>query len=191
MHSKPELRIQLRAKRRALSVAHQQQSAKRLAHHLLNLSTLRGLRHIAVYWPADGEIDPRKFIDLAAQRGVQIYLPIITADDLMHFAVYKPQQPLQKNTYGIPEPHCQPYARKAIWQMDAVLMPLVGFDRHGNRLGMGKGFYDRALTAAFGRIKQPQYWGLAHSFQQLEQLPIDTWDKPLRGVVTERGVQQF
>jgi 5-formyltetrahydrofolate cyclo-ligase len=191
MHSKPELRIQLRAKRRALSLTHQQNCAKRLANHLFKLSALRGLRHIAAYWPADGEIDPRVFINLATQRGVQIYLPIITADGFMYFAAYKPQDPLQKNTYGIPEPHGCRYTRKSLWQMDAVLLPLVGIDRYGNRLGMGGGFYDRAIAATLGRIKQPQYWGLAHSFQQLEKLPIDVWDSPLDGVVTERGAQRF
>lgn len=71
-------------------------------------------------------------------------------------------------------------------------MPLVGFDATGNRLGMGGGFYDRSF--AFKRIQpqqRPLLIGLAHSFQQLPQLPVASWDTPVDMVVTERAVFDF
>jgi len=67
----------------------------------------------------------------------------------------------------------------------------VGFDLSGNRLGMGAGFYDRALAGVQYRFKKPAYWGLAHSCQQTERLPRDDWDMPLQGVITEKCVLRF
>ena len=76
--------------------------------------------------------------------------------------------------------------------LDAVLFPLVGFDETGGRLGMGGGFYDR--TFAFSRIRPcmaPKLVGLAHDFQRVEQLPIEPWDVPLHGVVTDKRCYRF
>ena len=73
-----------------------------------------------------------------------------------------------------------------------VLFPLVGFDETGGRLGMGGGFYDR--TFAFSRIRPcmaPKLVGLAHDFQRVEQLPIEPWDVPLHGVVTDKRCYRF
>jgi 5-formyltetrahydrofolate cyclo-ligase len=189
--SKRELRIQLRSRRRSLSRACQRHNASCLASHLQQLPELQNCRHIAVYWPNDGEIDPRPFIACAAQRGVQIYLPVITGNGQMRFAAYEGNATLRKNRFGIPEPQWRRVLLKPLWQIDVILMPLVGFDSSGNRLGMGAGFYDRALADAQGQIKQPQRWGLAHSCQQVESLPRDDWDMPLQGVITERGVWRF
>lgn len=187
MQSKRELRVELRARRRSLSPTAQRQHAARLVRHILSLPSLRTARHIAAYWPADGEIDPREFINFASQRGIQMYLPVIGVDGVMHFAKYNSGDTLKKNTYGIPEPQWRRKSLKALWQLDVLLMPLVGFDVRGNRLGMGGGFYDRAIAAASGRCKQPQRWGLAHSCQRVQQIPVDSRDMPLRGVITEQG----
>jgi 5-formyltetrahydrofolate cyclo-ligase len=65
-------------------------------------------------------------------------------------------------------------------------MPLVGWDRQGGRLGMGGGFYDRALAG----IKGPLLVGLAHAVQEVPQVPIDDWDVPLDFVVTESALHQ-
>jgi 5-formyltetrahydrofolate cyclo-ligase len=191
MSSKRDLRIELRSKRRALSPSRQRHSAARLAAHLYQLPALHRAQHIAIYWPNDGEIDPRPFITLAMQRDVQIYLPVLAANGCMKFAAYTHSTALKKNTFGIPEPLWRRGIVKPLWKLDALLMPLVGFDGSGNRLGMGAGFYDRALASVKGRFKQPQCWGLAHSCQQIEDLPSDVWDIPMEGVITERGVIRF
>ena len=72
------------------------------------------------------------------------------------------------------------------------MLPLVGFDRRGRRLGMGGGFYDR--TFAFSRIRPrlaPKLIGLAHDLQRVQQLPVEPWDVPLHGVVTDRQRYRF
>ena len=73
------------------------------------------------------------------------------------------------------------------WRLDLVLVPLVGFDPQGNRLGMGGGFYDRTF-AYRGRRKhtsRPCLIGLAHECQRVEHLPCAGWDIPLDGVITD------
>ena len=73
-----------------------------------------------------------------------------------------------------------------------MLFPLVGFDENGGRLGMGGGFYDR--TFAFSRIRPgmaPKLIGLAHDFQKVRELPIEPWDVPLHGVVTDKRRYRF
>jgi 5-formyltetrahydrofolate cyclo-ligase len=73
-------------------------------------------------------------------------------------------------------------------KLDVVLLPLVAFDRRGNRLGMGGGFYDRTFAPrGRGRVSAPRLIGLAHGFQQVAELVDQPWDVPLRGVLTDSG----
>jgi 5-formyltetrahydrofolate cyclo-ligase len=71
-------------------------------------------------------------------------------------------------------------------------MPLVGFDKAGNRLGMGGGFYDRSFAFKQKRHScQPKLIGLAHSIQQVDNLSVQGWDIPVDNIVTELGVSRF
>lgn len=181
------LRQQLRALRRSLSRQQQQQASERLALNLGKTASLRRARHIAVYLPNDGEIDPREFVHGARKRGVSFYLPVLHPihRGRLVFAPWSGSTPLRRNRFGIPEPAFATSQRPA-WALDAVLMPLVGFDREGGRLGMGGGFYDR--TFAFSRRYPrlcPALIGLAHQCQQVERLPTASWDIALRAVVSD------
>ena len=92
---------------------------------------------------------------------------------------------------GIAEPVASPSARISPSRLDAILMPVVGFDRHGNRLGMGAGYYDRALRHlrdGSRRWRRPRLVGLAFACQEVERIVPSTWDIPLDVVVTERGI---
>ena len=72
--------------------------------------------------------------------------------------------------------------------MDIIFVPLVAFDRNGNRLGMGGGFYDRALafTQNSTNLSRPLLLGLAHHFQEVERLTSKKWDIPLNGILTDQ-----
>lgn len=77
----------------------------------------------------------------------------------------------------------------APWTLDAIFMPLVGFDREGHRLGMGGGFYDRTL--AFTRHwprAVPKLVGLGHHSQEVARLPVQPWDVSLHAIATDREV---
>ena len=69
-------------------------------------------------------------------------------------------------------------------ELDVILMPLVGFDNDGNRLGMGGGYYDRTLAYTRHAIKKPVLIGVAHDLQRVDRLPYASWDIPLNAIVT-------
>jgi 5-formyltetrahydrofolate cyclo-ligase len=192
--SRTELRKHLRRKRRSLSFEQQQQASEQLALNLLKHPDLRRARHIGIYLANDGEIDPHLYIDLARRKGIHFYLPILhpVYPGKLVFSPYFDGIRLSANRFGIPEPPFPRSRRRPAWALDAVLFPLVGFDENGGRLGMGGGFYDR--TFAFSRIRPgmaPKLIGLAHDFQKVRELPIEPWDVPLHGVVTDKGRYRF
>lgn len=186
--SRAALRRQLREKRNALTLQQQQQAADNLAVNLLGHPDLRRARHVAVYLPNDGEIDPSVYVSLARRRGLQFFLPVLhpVHPGRLVFSPFTDDTPLVTNRFGIPEPSFSRGLRRPPWAMDAVLFPLVGFDEEGGRLGMGGGFYDR--TFAFTRHRPrlaPKLIGLAHECQKVPELPTESWDVPLHGIVTD------
>ncbi|MBE0485352.1 5-formyltetrahydrofolate cyclo-ligase [Marinobacter sp.] len=189
-----ELRKLLRRKRRALSFDQQQQASEQLALNLLKHPDLLRARHIGIYLPNDGEIDPQLYIDLGRRRGTHFYLPILHPihPGKLVFGPYDEGVELTANRFGIPEPPFPTARRRPAWALHAVLFPLVGFDEQGGRLGMGGGFYDR--TFAFSRLRPamaPKLIGLAHDFQKVASLPVEPWDVPLHGVVTDAACYRF
>ncbi len=189
--SRPALRRQLRQARRQLSSAHQRQAAKLLYRQLVQHPLFRRSRHVALYLPNDGEIDPRPLLYEAQRRGKATYLPVLNAwpRTRMVFQRIKPNEKLKLNRFGIAEPALSPARQRRIWALDLVLMPLVGFDERGGRLGMGGGFYDRSLAYRNRRKNghKPTLLGLAHECQKVDLIPIASWDVSLQATVTERG----
>lgn len=184
------LRKRLRALRRALTPHQQHQAALHLARRLNTLPELHRARHIALYIANDGEIDPAAFARVARARGKHCYLPILhpILKNRLWFCRVGPNDRLHLNRFGIPEPDLRTHPRRPAWSLDCVLLPLVGFDAQGGRMGMGGGFYDR--TFAFTRIArrpQPHLIGLAHAGQRVETLPLEPWDVVLQAIVTDRG----
>ena len=186
------LRRQLRAARRALTPQQQYQASQQLWRQLAQHPLFRRSRHIAFYLANDGEIDPAILMEHARRLGKQCYLPVITGwpANRMHFQRLTPQQQWATNRFGIREPLLNPALQARPWRLDLILMPLVGFDESGNRLGMGGGFYDRAF--AFRRLRKhwfgPRLLGLAHDCQKVAQLPAAAWDIPLDGIVSDQQI---
>ncbi|ANF27911.1 5-formyltetrahydrofolate cyclo-ligase [Stutzerimonas stutzeri] len=189
--SRPALRRQLRQARRQLSPTQQRRAARNLYRQLAQHPIFRRARHIAFYLPNDGEIDPRPLMLEAQRRGKATYLPVLNAwpRTRMVFQRLMPNERLGPNRFGIAEPAFRPNRQRRIWTLDLVLMPLVGFDEDGGRLGMGGGFYDRSL-AYRGRRKnghKPTLLGLAHECQKVDRLPLEPWDVSLQATVTDQS----
>ncbi|MDP2227684.1 MAG: 5-formyltetrahydrofolate cyclo-ligase [Moraxellaceae bacterium] len=183
------LRRELRARRRALSLFDQRRAARALAQTLVRLPQLKVARHVALYWPNDGEIDPRALLRMRALSRCRFYLPVLQSfpSSTLGFAPWRGERRLVRNRFGIPEPHAS--RLQPVQKMDVVLLPLTGFDAAGNRLGMGGGFYDRTL--AFLRRcprPSPRLIGVAHACQQAPALPAENWDVRLQLIVTDRDV---
>lgn len=189
--SRPALRRKLRQTRRQLSPAQQRHAARRLYRQLSHHPLFRRARHIALYLPNDGEIDPRLLLRAAQRRGKATYLPVLNPwpRTRMVFQRIEPGERLRRNRFGIFEPVIRTARQRRVWALDLLLMPLVGFDGNGGRLGMGGGFYDRSLAYRARRKKshKPTLLGLAHECQRVDRMPLESWDVPLLGTVTDRG----
>ena len=183
--SKSQLRKDLRRKRRALSPK-QQQTASAMLDRVLNgnFSFIKA-KHIAVYLANDGEINPKEVLKRAVAAGKHCYLPVLTPEGKLWFRRYRPGDRLKANHFGIPEP------QQGNWRpakaLDLVLMPLVGFDRDGGRLGMGGGFYDKTFEwiKTQPKLSAPKLIGLAHQCQEVDHLELASWDIPLSAVATD------
>lgn len=177
----------MRARRRSLNPSAQTTAAEALARQLLRLPEVQRARHIACYLPQDGEISPQRFAARARHRGKHILLPALRhfPHDHVAFAEWRGQGRQRRNRFGINEPVNTRHWRAC--DLDLILLPLVGFDSAGGRLGMGGGFYDRTLAFKHGqRARKPVLIGIAHECQRVETLIRASWDVPLRAIVTDR-----
>ncbi len=177
------LRRLLRDRRRAVPAAAAARAAHRATQRLLRSPQFRRARHVALFLSADGELPTDVFAAAARARGKRLYLPVVRRDGRLAFRRWHRAGPLRHNRFGIAEPARA--RRRAVRQLDLVLVPLVAFDARGGRLGMGGGFYDR--TFAFRRrIRHPWLVGWAYEFQRLPAVPMAPWDVALDAVATER-----
>lgn len=183
--SRQQLRQQLRAQRRSLSPRAQSAAATALNEQLQR--TITSPCTIACYLANDGEIDLGVALHAFAQKAVKITLPVIHPFTGKHlvFQHYTSTTTMTTNRFGIVEPAPNCTAIHLLCEHDYLLLPLVGFDKKGNRLGMGGGFYDRTLANLEQRPhRRPTLIGIAHDCQQVAQLPVEQWDIPLDKIIT-------
>ena len=183
------LRASLRAKRRAVSAAERARAARLVARHADHTLNLRSGRRIGIYAATAEELDTSPLIALALRRGCLVYLPRIDRRRrvrAMRFAQISERRSI--NRFGIAEPEGPQLA--SVRLLDVVFLPLLGFDRHGVRLGMGGGYYDRAF--GFRRLRTcwhaPLLVGIGYASQEVESIAPAAHDVPLDLVITERGV---
>lgn len=188
------LRHSLRAGRRQIGRSARRLAGAALARKLSTLPAFQRASRVAGYWPADGEIDPLPALARALVAGKACYLPVLCPqrDGHLHFAPWWPGAPLRRNRFGIAEPIAPRRAWLAPHMLDLVLVPLVGFDVAGNRLGMGGGYYDRSFAFLRpGCWHRPRLVGVAFDRQRVDGLPRRAWDVPLDAVITERHRHLF
>ncbi|MGY1423932.1 5-formyltetrahydrofolate cyclo-ligase [Lysobacter sp. A289] len=177
-----QLRTELRARRRAVPESERTCAAERLACNLLSLPFAPVSGHVAGYWAMDGEIA----LD-AWQAGLPnecVYcLPVLSAGRLC-FSPWRAGDPLITNRYGIPEPTVGPGQLLEADQLGLVVVPIVGFDTTGQRLGMGGGWYDRSFAFRQGSRPPPWMVGVAFDLQRVDTLEAAEWDIPMDAVCT-------
>jgi 5-formyltetrahydrofolate cyclo-ligase len=189
---KARVRREARARRHSLPPGLALKLGLAAVHRAWSLPCLARARHVALYLPADGELDCTPFAVQAWRRGRRLYLPVISGRTL-HFAPFHPGSDLRPNRYGIPEPVEPRRAWRTACQLDVIIAPLVAFDAAGRRLGMGGGYYDRTLARRhrLQRTLRPRFIALAYDAQKFPELPADAWDVHLDAVVTESATYRF
>lgn len=177
------LRNTLRDRRRQLPPATRIAAAETLAAHLLALPFAPASGHVAGYWAMDGEIALHVW-QLRLPPDTRYCLPVLGEDGLLRFAPWRAGEPLVANRYGIPEPaESEPLPAES---MAMIVLPLVGFDTLGQRLGMGGGWYDRTLAFRHEHTAPPPWLvGAGFATQQIDVLPAEHWDVPLDAICTE------
>ena len=193
--NKKIIRAEMRERRRSLTLEEQSVAAMSLSKNLFHYLTLVRASRIAAYVANDGEIDPFPALMKALEIGCQCFLPVLFPGrkPRVRFACFSKNSKFIFNRYGILEPSLnQRYCIDAI-QLEWILIPLVAFDRFGNRVGMGGGYYDSTLASVLHRKnwKRPRLVGLAYEFQQIEKINQDQWDVPMHGILTEKGFYRF
>jgi 5-formyltetrahydrofolate cyclo-ligase len=180
----------MRERRSALDRRTRSAFDQSIRQHLQKLVEERGCRAIAAFWPFNGEPDITPLFEPWMKAGCELALPVVSGldDHAMQFHAWLPDVQLVANRYGIFEPLGAPVVELAA--CDLLLAPLVAYDHSGNRLGMGKGYYDRHLEPLRDKCP-PLRAGIAYSLQQSDTLEANPWDVPLHGLVNERGWVTF
>lgn len=182
------LRTRLREHRTALTARDRIAAAEAVARHLGELPDFLTDTRVAGYWAVDGELSLHAVLPGLRERGQQYHLPVLHTDRRLRFAAWSAGEAVVANRYGIPEPQVAAAALLAPHKLDLVLVPLLGFDRQGGRLGYGGGWYDRSFAWLRERTEPGDTLliGVAHSAQELPAIALEPWDVKLDYVVTER-----
>lgn len=135
---------------------------------------------IALYHAIPGEVQTARFIEKWYNKKL-ILLPVINGDDLLLFP-YKGTESLKRGVFGILEPD-KTQLQSSEEKIDLIIIPGVAFDRHRNRLGRGKGYYDRFLSSSHA----PKV-GICYDFQLINNLPVEPFDKKMDLIITETEV---
>jgi len=176
-NAKQKLRKELLSIRKALSADQVNTLSQSICNYLLHASFFDIAQHVGYYSSINNEVSLSTLITAVSKN---FYLPKIVEDKLVFCrdsGIY------YTNIYHILEPCTD--TSIAIEQLDLILLPLVGFDTYGNRLGMGRAFYDKLLNNA---KKPPLLVGVSYAFQQKILIPCEPHDKKLDYIVTENGI---
>jgi 5-formyltetrahydrofolate cyclo-ligase len=136
---------------------------------------------IGFYWPFRGEVGPHPLVRRLIERAARAALPVVVeTGQPLEFWAWRPGAPLQRGVWDIPIP-----VERQVVRPTALLVPLVGFDRRGYRLGYGGGYYDRTLAAM---DPKPLTIGIGYEIGRLETIHPQPHDVPMDAIVTEAGL---
>jgi 5-formyltetrahydrofolate cyclo-ligase len=138
---------------------------------------------IAGYYPSNFEVNILDLLSQVSKKNFKVGLPVIKKDYKIDFKYWIPNEPLYVNKYGILEPQKQ----NITFKPDIILVPLVAFDRNLNRIGYGKGYYDRTLKQLASN-KKILTIGMAFSFQETSIIPTNQYDYNLDCILTDRNL---
>ena len=152
---------------------------------LIKLINRQKKKNLSLYYPSNYEVDTLKLFTVLKDRSdVSTALPVISGSRKMNFVKWKLSDPLEVNKYGFLEP----VRKKETIYPDLFVIPLVAYDRYHNRLGYGKGYYDRFLEDYLKKKRNIITIGLAFSFQKYKKIPTSNHDVKLNYILTEKGI---
>lgn len=178
---KGAVRSELIARRCGLSLDCWRTASTAAQERLMTLEPFRQAAVVALYAPIQQEIDTALLFAAARAAGKQVLYPQVR-DNLLQFRLVTDLQQLAGGAYSIPEPGLA-HSLMPLEQVDLIVVPGVAFDLQGQRIGFGKGYYDRCLSQ---RGRHTTLVGLCHDFQLVERVPVEGHDISMQYIVTER-----
>ncbi len=183
--NKDELREEMRRLRRAMTAKEVNEKSGKIQHLLFGFDKYINAKTVMVYISAFKEPSTIEIIRDALNRGKRVIAPISdTETETITLSYLDDINDLKKSAYGIFEPSVIKPADAAA--IDFILVPGLAFDKRGNRMGFGKGYYDKLLchTAA-------EKTALCYGFQLLDEIPSDEHDVPMNTIITEENLYAF
>ena len=183
--AKAALRQRARDKRATLSQDGRADAAKAAAGYFFKAIALPPGAIVAAYWPIRDELDCKPVLTRLMDSGQPVCLPVVLGDEQpLELRLWEQGAPLYEAGFGTLAPsELAPQV-----EPDVIIMPLLGFDARGTRLGYGGGYYDRTLAKL---KKRPRLVGIAFAAQELDAIPRESHDVPLDVIVTEHGARHF
>lgn len=187
--SKQQLRTKLKQQRRQLTHKQQQQASLQVIKQLKRLPNYQFAKRVALYISAYGELPTAPIIKDLQQRQRACFVPVIdpVRPHCMRFMRLHKTSKLQTHRLGMLQPKFVYAQCVPTFSLSLMLLPLLAFDTGLQRLGMGGGFYDRALAKA-AKARQLNTIGLGYEWQKHTQLPSEKWDRPLNYIVSDAQI---
>lgn len=193
--SKNQIRAHIRAQRQRLTPEFQIKCAEQCQQIIINSNILDNKNNIAFYISHNNELNLQPLIEHCLSNNKNCYLPVLDNQHL-NFVQYDQHTEFELNKYKIPEPITKNKSYCiAAQNLDLVFLPLVAFNKSGQRLGMGGGFYDRTFDFLANSVNnyksKPILIGIAYHLQYIDFIPNEPWDIKIHGVATEKEFIRF
>jgi 5-formyltetrahydrofolate cyclo-ligase len=182
--TKHSLRVAELAQRSLLSKSDSLARSRLIQARVLQLPPYLAGRSIALYNPIQNEVETAKIRDHALARGKKVFFPRFDREDSLEFIEIGSATEFSQGRFGILEPTGQRRLSGQDQEELVVFVPGVAFDLRGNRLGRGKGWYDRLIK----ELRGATFVALAYDFQIVDEVPTEEWDQRVHYVITERSV---
>lgn len=176
---KQELRRQVRAAKRAVPLSDKIARSEGIMRQVEALPQFAEARTVLLYWSMDDEVHTHAFVGRWYERKI-LLLPCVDGDDLRLRRYTGPDSLREGPQFGIPEPVGEEFTD--LEAIDMIVVPGVAFDLKNNRMGRGRGFYDRLLKSTPKAYKV----GVAFRFQMFDTIPVEEFDVPMNQVITEK-----
>lgn len=186
------LRKSLIKKRNSVSLHKRRSAAEQAVHYLVGSALVAEHKNVGSYFSVKGEFPTDSLNLCLMQQKKNIYFPVLGDNSFLKFRRYREESELCLNRLRIPEPSGNEPLIK-VEHLNTIIIPIVGFDNAGNRIGMGGGHYDRSL-ASLKNLQvenKPFLLGIAFDCQEVESTNPQLWDIPMDAILTESGIKYF
>jgi len=179
---KESVRKILRQRKEAMLPEDRLRKSHRICRHIMEI--IRSGETVMVFTSKEREVNTKPLIMALFNRGNKVVVPIIVKEDCsLRLSYLRDFSALVPSTFGVPEPIGSEIPAAA-QDIDTIILPMLGFDRKGGRIGYGAGYYDRFLS----RHPDLRKIGIAFACQEVENLPVDENDMPMDSIITEDGI---